>query len=498
MFLDTYAQMKEEIAAPAQRVSEPVRAKTTPQRIREHLVRCIWYEQHFDAESLKLDDGRALRVNSRGWWNVGGGPDFNRAEVLIDGAPESGDVEIHTYSSDWYKHNHNQDPAYNDTVLHVIMWNDRDAKSVKRYDGSDLPQLTLSRYLSRPLAHLEELIDVTEYPFESDATAGVCRKRLGEVKKGGDWVGAFLDMAGDWRMLTKAARFGAALRVTEPDETLYRGLMEAMGYPANKTPFRRLAEAVTLRDLRAVCAHDDASRSFIDAQALLFTRGGLAPAAKEIRDDETRAYAAALAPQAGGAMSREDWRFKGMRPQNYPFRRAAAIALLFAATAPRNLFNEILGIVTTTASPKEAAQRITDTFMQANKIDVKGIAGYWLHRNTYTGRRAETPRRLISEDLARNVIVNIIIPVYLAFARKTDDRGLETSLHNLYAALPPLPGTSITRFMRCRIFGDEGRGALIRNARRQQALYQIFRDYCEADDAGCGNCVFLKAIEGRG
>ena len=49
--------------------------------------------------------------------------------------------------------------------------------------------------------------------------------------------------------------------------------------------------------------------------------------------------------------------------------------------------------------------------------------------------------------------------------------------------------------MRCRIFGGEGRAKLIGNARRQQALYQIFRDYCDNDNAGCANCVFLKAIE---
>ena len=499
MFQDTYAQMRDDLSAPRDRVSERRgRGKATPQRIRERLVRCIWYEGLFQSDSLRLDDGRGVRANARGWWNLGPGPDFNRAEIVLDGKTETGDIEIHTYSSDWYKHNHNQDPAYNNTVLHVIMWNDRDSKSVKRYDGSELPQLTLSRYLTEPLARLEEIIDMTEYPFESEAAAGLCRRKLGEAGRDEDRVGVFLDLAGDWRMLTKASRFGAMLRVAEPDEVLYRGLMEAMGYPVNKAPFGRLAEMVTARDLRAACVGDNLSRSFLNAQALLLTRGGLSPTPDEIRDDETRAYAAALASVERPhreSLARQDWRFGRMRPQNYPFRRAAAVALLYAATAPRNLFREILRIVTLTSSPKGAARLVGNMLLQPNEADARGTARYWFHRNTYTGKRSANPQRLWSQSLVRNVTVNIIVPVYLAFARKTDDRELESNLHRLYAFLPKLPPTGITRFMHCRIFGEEKRRTLVNSARRQQALYQIFRDYCEADDAGCERCAFLHALE---
>jgi hypothetical protein len=490
--------MRKEFAAPPPQVSERRPGKPTPQRIREHLVRCIWYEQHLSVNSLTLDDGRPLAVASQGWWNIGAGPDFTKAEITIDGAAQRGDIEVHTYSSDWYKHNHNQDPAYNDTVLHVAMWNDRDSRSVKRYDGSDLPQLTLSRHLSEPLGRLEELIDLTEYPFESDANAGVCRRKIGDARTYDELVGTFLDLAGDWRMLTKAQRFGVLLKVTGPEEALYCGLMEAMGYPANKVPFRRLAESAAYRDLRAAFAAGDISRSFLNAQALLFERGGLAPRQEEIRDDETREYAKALSASvipAREALKREEWQFKGMRPQNYPFRRAAAVALLYAAHSPRNLFEEMLKIVSLTSSGETAYKALEEIFVTANDAPAESPADYWLHRNTYTGRRSKSPQRLISENLARNVIVNITIPLYLAFARKTDDRALESNLHRIYEVIPRLPATSVTRFMRCRIFGEASRGKLVRNARRQQALYQIFRDYCDNDDAGCANCVFLKAIE---
>jgi hypothetical protein len=489
--------MRRELAAPPSRIGEPGEGKLRPQRIREHLVRCIWYEQHISGESLTLDDGRRVAIQSQGWWNIGAGPDFTKAEITIDGAVQRGDIEVHTYSSDWYKHNHNQDPSYNDTILHVAMWNDRDAKSVKRYDGSDLPQLTLSRHLAQPLARIEELIDLTEYPFQSAANAGACRRKLGDARRDEDWVGAFLDLAGDWRMLTKAQRFGVLLKVEEPEQALYCGLMEAMGYPANKAAFRRLAELATYKDLRASLVAGDASRSFLNAQALLFRRGGLAPE-EEMRDKETREYAAALSASAVApreSLSRGEWQFRGMRPQNYPFRRTAAIALLYAATAPRNLFEEILRILSLAPSAETASREIEGIFLGANELKIKSPAGYWLHRNTYTGRRSRAPQRLISDNLARNVIVNIIIPVYLAFARKTNDRALESRIHGLYEVVPKLPPTSVTRFMRCRIFGGEGRAKLIANARRQQALYQIFRDYCDNDDAGCANCVFLKSIE---
>ena len=53
---------------------------------------------------------------------------------------------------------------------------------------------------------------------------------------------ALLDRAGDQRFYGRAK--GSALEMNEagPDETLYRALMDGLGYDTNRKPFRELAE----------------------------------------------------------------------------------------------------------------------------------------------------------------------------------------------------------------------------------------------------------------
>jgi len=47
-----------------------------------------------------------------------------------------------------------------------------------------------------------------------------------------------------------------------------------------------------------------------------------------------------------------------------------------------------------------------------------------------------------------------------------------------------------------RLFGgDEQAAKTISNARRQQGLYQVYKDYCEKDQRGCRRCPLLAALE---
>ena len=507
-FSDNYRQLKRTFFDKStQTVKDKHRpyAKPSPGKIREHLVRCIWFDQRLGGDSIELDDGRRVSVISQGRWNLTGGPDFSHAKIDIDGETHKGDIEIHTYASDWYKHNHNQNPAYNNTVLHVVMFNDRSITSVKRFDGSDLPQLTMSRFLEKPLAELESIMDISDYPLSSDASIGLCRKSLDEAKSETEWTAAFLDLAGDWRMLEKASRFETLLKVNTPEESLYRGIMEAMGYPVNKGAFRRLASLVSWEMLQRRILRPGGKVSLISGQTILLGAAGLLPLLTAVGDASTRKYASALiaewedAPQAlrESAMDKSEWRFAGTRPQNYPYRRIAAVSALCAALGEKDLFVEVLRLLSdSTVGPARARKSVEDTFCLADETAAGFSEGrYWLSRNIFGGKKSGSPRRLFSANTVGIIAVNILIPFYLAFARKTGDRGLERNLHEFYRAHPKLPPTSVTRFMRCRIFGSESHAALVNNARRQQALYQIFRDYCEHDDTHCETCAFLRAIK---
>ena len=71
-------------------------------------------------------DGQVIEVISTGQYNTHAGPDFSNAHIRIGNQEWIGNVEIHVHSSDWNKHRHNIDPAYNNTILHVVCQNDQE------------------------------------------------------------------------------------------------------------------------------------------------------------------------------------------------------------------------------------------------------------------------------------------------------------------------------------------------------------------------------------
>ena len=87
----------------------------------EDFLHYAWRYQHFQATQLQTTQGQSLAVLSVGELNRNAGPDFLNARLHIEDTLWAGNVEIHLKSSDWLLHHHQQDPAYNNVVLHVVL-----------------------------------------------------------------------------------------------------------------------------------------------------------------------------------------------------------------------------------------------------------------------------------------------------------------------------------------------------------------------------------------
>lgn len=117
---------------------------------RESLLHWIWENLEFDCRTLVTDCGKALSIIEPGALNNGKGPDFLNARIRIGELLFAGHVEIHADETEWNSHHHQDDPAYNNVVLHVIY--DRPAaQPVLRFDNTGIPVLRLSNYLQKPL-----------------------------------------------------------------------------------------------------------------------------------------------------------------------------------------------------------------------------------------------------------------------------------------------------------------------------------------------------------
>ena len=502
-FSHLYGRLLQEFAGQVEERAE--RYGKADRNIREEIVRCLWFGSHFNPEDLATDDGRRLEVLSPGWWNVEGGPDFIRAEVLLEGAGHVlGDVEVHTNASGWYAHGHDQQPEYDDVVLHVVMWNDLGDRPPRRHSGEPVPQLTLSRFVLEEVGELVEIVDLEEGaapPEQRPVPGRYCSDALAQGRIRPEWMQRLLDCAGDHRLLTKAERARGLLERASVEQILYESVAEALGYKHNRMPFLQLADLLPLQKLREMVPADAPERERrLALEAAFYGAGGFLEGDPSEADAETAQYLKALRKRwkgfpedvRGVQMSADHWSLGGTRPVNYPTRRLAALSGLYAPHLPEGLFGRLVRLVSA-AQPK--GRRRLDVVIRDSLTGVfTGLSHpYWSHRYVPGGKRLAKPVGLVGAERAESLLTNVLIPLLLANARSVGDDGLVERLQGVWCGLPRRQPNAVVRRMVHLLFGDHADLAcMVSSARRQQGLHQLYNDFCNVLN-GCGSCVVYLA-----
>ncbi len=104
--------------------------------------------------NLRTNCGKLVSIVNNGRLNSGAGPDFLGAHIIIDGISFHGGVEIHTSESHWNDHFHQNDPAFNKVILHVVYSNSPASQTVLRKDGTQPITLEIKNYLHKSLRSL--------------------------------------------------------------------------------------------------------------------------------------------------------------------------------------------------------------------------------------------------------------------------------------------------------------------------------------------------------
>ena len=106
----------------------------------ERILHYVWKYGLYGASPLCTTEGLPLSVIDPGIENRDAGPDFFNAKIRIADTLWAGSVEIHDRASDWMRHHHDQDKAYDGVILHVVGVADAD---VVRTNGEPIPMLQL-------------------------------------------------------------------------------------------------------------------------------------------------------------------------------------------------------------------------------------------------------------------------------------------------------------------------------------------------------------------
>ncbi|HEX8597442.1 MAG TPA: DUF2851 family protein [Chloroflexia bacterium] len=468
---------------PAQTADVPVVKEIT-----EAVLAAIWNEQAPLRGPMWDCEGNPVAVVYRGRWTAGSGPDFEGAMLAMgeSGTLASGSVEMHLRCGDWWAHGHHADPRYNSVALHVVLW-PLGARPVTRQDGETVPTLVLADYITLPTPDL--LASVT--PLISNLGAlseEPCWQRTQ------DWplekLLARIDEAGDTRLLNKAAQMEAGLSELGQEEVFYRGIMDALGYSANRAPMRKLAEALPVSQLLTLpLSHDEAERATL-LEALLLGAAGFLPSqnpATEPLDWLASQYAeeverlwSTYAPLLDVPLERpltEDWATDRVRPANSPPRRLSAAARLLA----RLLWTQggmLRPFADAAISLKPSALAKHWTNLLAVPAD-----GYWATHDGF-GHVLPAPGSkegvaLVGSSRAADIVVNVAMPLLLAVADRERDSALREKVLAAYATFPKLSDNEITRAMAEEALGPRA-GKSINGARRQQGLLHLYRLYCQA------------------
>jgi hypothetical protein len=450
----------------------------------------LWENKHLVTNEFSLSNGSRCRLIFRGTRNPDSGPDFVNATLEIDGVIRSGAIEVHMDAADWYQHNHQTDPAYNQVILHVALENSRPQQRTARENGLEAPTLLLSGCLNQPVEKL--YLDFRRQSLAANAGEPDCPLAAQEPPQ----ILSRLEDAGAARLTLKGLAFRELRLYHSWDQILYTGMMEALGYSKNQIPFRQLAQHLPVefifRELRA------SSRTLPEKiQGLLFGAAGLLPAQKltttkklnpEIKTftDELAAFWEDFHHRIGlRPMNPEEWRFFRLRPSNFPTRRLAGMSALLVQFCNEGILNHFLRIFSS-LSPK-----LDEINRELERSLIVTAFGFWLSHYHFESVRApegiSRETKLIGSDRAREMIVNILFPVFLLCAHETGDGQLESTVKACYRRFPPLTDNVITRQMSVRLFPQiRNRKTLVNTAQKQQGLIYLYKTFCQ--QTGCGKC----------
>lgn len=266
----------------------------------ENYLQRIWSQSRIPSPKLQLIDGTPIVVKHPGKHNTShSGPDFKEACVQFDNLEFHGAIEIHVNGSDWYKHKHHQDEAYNNVVLHVVYNNDIQIVQ----NGFSIPTLELKDFID--LDHFRKSFDIDL--SKSDLP---CKRSL-EIVDPIYWSSmktkSFID---------KLNEKAEPLFELEEAEALYRLIASVFGMGINKNAFLELAETLPWNSLEQL-------NSQRRKQLILVTSGCA-------QGDFTKKWS-----------DEYQWHFKGTRPGNFPSKRIPQFAQFIAFVDLKKLVNAL-------------------------------------------------------------------------------------------------------------------------------------------------------------
>lgn len=411
--------------------------------MKEEFLHYIWKYQ-LQTDPLYLIGGNIVEIINPGTHNKDAGPDFFNAKIKIGDTIWAGNIEIHIKASDWYKHKHEIDPAYDNIILHIVAQND---KIIKRQNGTDIPTLELKI----PKQIYNQYILLTQ-----NKNWLPCETFISKIDDFTllQWKETLLIE----RLENKTENIKILLKKNNSnwEETFYQSLASNFGFKINSLPFELLAKSLPVKCLGK---HKDQLPLI---EAMLFGQSGLLPETTKNnyiinlqKDYKHLALKFGLEP-----INKSLWKFMRLRPANFPTLRIAQFATLIHKS--NKLFSNIIE---------------TDNIKNLSKLFEIQASEFW---DTHYSFKKESPKKTknLGEIAFQNLVINTIVPTLFLFGKQKNEQKLVNKSIEWLNQIAPEQNNIIKKWQDLGIKTD--------NAFDTQALIQLKNVYCK--NKKCLNC----------
>lgn len=401
----------------------------------EELMYLVWQQRLFS--HLTIPQGHTIEIIHPGLRNFDAGPDFFNAKVRIDGQLWAGNVEMHCRASDWHRHHHDNDTAYSNVILHIVLQADAD---IWLQDGTQLqtvimtiPEAILQSYHQLCGGQHKVPLLPGQVPTYSSIS---CAPHLSRVPKLilTDWLSSLCIQ----RMMVKMERVQHLVNQDLKDwhEAFFILLTRSLGTGVNSDAMERLARSIPYSSL---LHHRD---NPLQLQAILLGQAGLLQA-EDAANKPAEQQAEWRLMQREYAFLRQKfslkplpisvWKMGRIRPPAQPEVRLRALARLIASHT--DLFAHML-----------------------DAADVKQLEQLFHAQG-------------IGLQTARSLIINAVVPALLSYAQWQGDSDRFEKVLAIIEQLPPERNRYIKQWQQI--------GIEIKSALQTQALLHLFLHYCQ-------------------
>ena len=412
--------------------------------MKESILHYVWQQKLFTAYQLQTTDGELVEVIDVGKYNTDAGPDFFNAKIRISDTIWAGNIEIHSKSSDWIKHNHQNDKSYDNVILHVVSKADI---SVFRSNGERIPQLEL-KFPKYIVENYKDLILSNKWI--------ACEWKINEIPS------IFIQ---SWKTALLTERLEQKMQAIQQllneynhhwEKAFYITLARNFGFGTNSQAFEMLAKSIPISVLGK---HKD---NLLQLEALLFGQSGLLIENKkeEYLTDLNWEYTFLRSKYNLQPIDALQWKLLRLRPDNFPHVRIAQFASLIHSSS--KLFSKIV--------------ENTDLNYLNRLFDCEP-SEFWKNHYLF-GEESKPVGKKLGTGSVNIILINTVIPFLFCYASLKNNQSLKDRAIQLLEKIPSERNAIIT--------GWKNLGVSAESAFDSQALIQLKKQYC--DDKKCLQC----------